>query len=341
MKKITMLFCCAALCVAQAAVLRQLKNLKEGELDVTGAGRIAAVEVVSPVAKSGTVTLSRVIPCDVYTNAYATSTSTSTVIEVASTVTNRFFDFYKDGEKKGQFLANEDEMRLEAVSAIETNRYFDLYVDGSLARIFEEGAMLFESGDWRIMYGRRREDTSMRFWWSLVDPSGATNAIVLAEPGVGYNAHELDFGSFGRAVERIEYTPTSSVAGGKVMYGRSPVDMVMTWWLIGADGATNAATRAEAGVGWLAHSINFGEAGLLQERVQYENSYATNTVVTVSTNSVTPVLKERAAITNELINGSCSGGYYYGAPSNTWIFVGDKLLFGGTAAGGTLRLVVE
>lgn len=356
MKKMMMILCCAAFACAHGAILKQFKNVAAGEIEFTGPGRIAAADVVSPSA-SGSVTLSRVVTCDVFTNAYSVTVATDDVISVSSIVTNRFFDFYKDGVNAGCFVAVTigRDMYLDAVSTIETNRYFDFYVDGKLQMIFEEGGtnavkngfaykdpMFLKSGDWRILYDRRPEDSSLRNWWILVDPTGATNAYVLAQTGVGYNANEIDFGTFGRAVERIEYSPTTAVAGARVWYDRRPGDpnMRMWWMLVDASGVTNAAVLADWDA-WYAHSINFGEAGLLQERFEYERSFVTNTVVSVTTNSATPVLKEHVAVTNQLLNGSCSGGYYHGTPENAWMFVGDKLIFGGTAAGGTLRLVIE
>ena len=351
MKNWLMIAAIAGMTVVQAAVLKQVKNLTAGEISV-GGGKLAAVEVVSEVA-SGTVTLSRVVPFDVYTNAVETSIVTDEVAAVSAVATNRFFDYTIDGVPQGSFVFTSD-WTFEAVSSMVTNRYFDFYVDGKLVRVFEEGGtnatyngytykdpMFLKSGAWRIMYGTKAGNPTL-YWWFLVDPQGHTNAQVLAEYGIGYiGAKEIDFGAAGRAVERKEYVPTSSAAGGKLVYGRDPVDLLSWWYLIDGTGATNAQVRGETGVGFYAHSVNFGTSGLFNERFEYITTYATNTVVSVQTNSVYPVLKSHNAKTNQLCTGTCSGGSYTATPSNGWLFSGDKLLFEGTATGGTLRLVIE
>ena len=242
MKKVVLICALAAAFCAGAVQMMQVKDLKQGELDVKGAGRLALVEVVSPT-KSGTVTLSRVITCDVFTNVYETSVSTSVVVSLESVTTNRYFNYATNGAFAATYLY--------------TSNY------------------TFET-----------------------------------------------------------------VGGGKVRFGFNDSQGRDYWYILAANGTTNAQVRAED-VGFDAHSVNFGPAGLLSERMEYLAAYSTNVTVSVLTNSATPVLKEHNAITNQILNGSCSGGYYGGFPTNAWMFSGDHLIFEGTATGGLLRLVVE
>ena len=115
-----------------------------------------------------------------------------------------------------------------------------------------------------------------------------------------------------------------------------------SWLMLGAGGVTNARVRVEVGVGFDALNINFGELGVMNERKSFVEHCTTNVTITTATNSVTPVLKKRLSVTNSVVNGSCSGGYYKGAPEgSTWLFGGDHLIFEGTATGGLLRLVIE
>jgi hypothetical protein len=222
--------------------------------------------------------------------------------------------------------------------------------------VFEEGGtnavkngyhykdpMYLKSGEWRIYYERIHPELSTRHDWILVDPTGATNTTVAAEWGIGYaGAKEIDFGEHGKAIERIEVVPTSSAAGGKIVYWSDRATWERYFSVIDGSGTTNATTRSEVGVGFMAHNINFGEFGVMNERLEFINSYVTNTVISYATNSVTPVLKDSVSVTNSVVNGSCSGGYYKGAPEGgMWLFSGDHLIFEGTATGGLLRLVVE
>lgn len=354
MKRFVLAFALCAAFWADAAVMKTVRGLQSGEIGAVGAGRIASVEVVSESA-SGTVALSRVTDVDIFTNAYAVTVSTSSAIQVSSVVTNRFFDHFTNGVLVASYVEDASNFQFLAQSDIVTNRYFDLYVNGKLERIFEEGGtnitvngivlkdpLFLKSGAWRILYENLTPHISNQYTWLLVDPDGNTNATALAEWGIGYaKAKEIDFGEAGRAIERIEVVPTSSAAGGKVLYDRDPASMHNFWYLIGGDGSTNASVRAESGVGWRAHNIDFGAAGYCLERVNYVNSYATNTIISTATNGVTPVLKKRLSVTNSVVNGTCSAGRYSATPTNAWMFASDKLIFTGTATGGVLRLVVE
>lgn len=357
MKKVVLICALAAAFCAGAAQLKKVENLRAGDLGTFGSGKITSVEVVSDSA-SGTVALKRVAVVDIYTNAYDVTVSTSRVMEVGSVTTNRFFDHVSNGVVVATYVQDPvwTNFQFFAQSGIVTNRYFDFYVNGKLERVFEEGGtnavkngyhykdpMYLKSGAWRIYYERLSPDLTSRIYWILVDPTGATNATVAAEYGIGYvGAKEIDFGEYGKAVERVEVVPTSSAAGGKIIYDRDLATYGIYWSVVDAGGATNATVRAETGVGWWAHNINFGEFGVMNERLEFINSYVTNTVISYATNSVTPVLKDSVGVTNSVVNGSCSGGYYKGAPEGgMWLFSGDHLIFEGTATGGLLRLVVE
>ena len=357
MKKVILVCALAAAFCAGAAQLKRVENLRAGDLGTFGSGKISSVEVVSESA-SGTVALKRVSVVDIFTNAYDVTVSTSRVMEVGSVTTNRFFDHVSNGMVVATYIQDSvlTNYRFLAQSDIVTNRYFDFYVNGRLERVFEEGGtnavyngytykdpMFLKSGAWRIYYDRLAPELTSAISWILVDPTGATNATVEAEWGVGYKgAKEIDFGTYGEAVERIEAVPTSSAAGGKVVYWRDPADWSTYWSVVDGSDATNAITLAEWGVGFWAHNVNFGEFGVMNERLEFVNHYVTNTVIAVSTNSVTPVLKKSVSVTNSVVNGSCSGGYYKGTPEGgTWLFSGDHLIFDGSATGGLLRLVIE
>lgn len=94
-------------------------------------------------------------------------------------------------------------------------------------------------------------------------------------------------------------------------------------------------------------TIDFsGEIGAdtLFERVDEIVGYdvTTNIVTVVMTNSVTPVKAYDLVVTNEIFSGACEGNCFHGVPSpDVWVFPGDRILFGGTATGGALRLVIE
>ncbi len=71
---------------------------------------------------------------------------------------------------------------------------------------------------------------------------------------------------------------------------------------------------------------------------------SSNTVYNVSvTTNTWPVFKETAVTTNTLLSGgTAASGKYSGSPASaTYIAVGEKLVFEGTAAGGFLRLILE
>ena len=339
MKKVVLICALAAAFCAGAAQLKKVENLRAGDLGTFGPGKISSVEVISENA-SGTVALKRVAVVDIYTNAYDVTVSTSRVMEVGSVTTNRFFDHVSNGVVVATYVQDPDldNMRFLAQTSAVTNRYFDLYVKGDLSLVFEEDGTnprCLKSGDWRIYNDRL--DGQMRQSWILVDPAGVTNATVAGD----YSAKDIDFGESGKAFERIEIVPTASASGGLVVYGFGPTRDLL-WSVVDASGATNATTRGEWGVGFWAKNVNFGEYGVLNERLGFVNSFITNNVVTVSTNAVTPVLKSAVSVTNSVVNGSCSGGYYKGAPEGgMWLFSGDHLIFEGTATGGLLRLVVE
>ena len=70
-------------------------------------------------------------------------------------------------------------------------------------------------------------------------------------------------------------------------------------------------------------------------------SLSTNTVTTTTTN-IWPVVSGIVAKTNTLVNGSCSGNVFTGAPTtNTYLKAHEWLIFEGTATGGWLRLIFE
>ena len=356
MKKVVLICALAAAFCAGAAQLKKVENLHAGDLGTFGPGKISSVEVFSDSA-SGTVALKRVSSVDIFTNAYDVTVSTSRVMDVSSVTTNRFFDHVSNGVVVATYVQDpvRENLRFLAQTGITTNRYFDLYVNGQLKLVFEEGGtnavkngyhykdpQYLKSGAWRIYYEKLTEGSS-RYYWLLVDPTGATNATAAVEWGYDYaSAKEIDFGEYGKAVERLESVPTYSADAGKIEYGRVGRTWETIWSVVDSSGVTNATAQAETGVGFHAHNVNFGEFGVMNERFGFINSYVTNTVMSYATNSVTPVLKESVIVTNSVVNGSCSGGYFKGAPDGgMWLFSGDHLIFDGTATGGLLRLVVE
>ena len=69
---------------------------------------------------------------------------------------------------------------------------------------------------------------------------------------------------------------------------------------------------------------------------------STNIVPAVITNSVTSLKAYDLTVTNEIFSGSCAGHCLHTKPENdVWIFPSDKIVFGGTATGGQLRIVIE
>ena len=90
--------------------------------------------------------------------------------------------------------------------------------------------------------------------------------------------------------------------------------------------------------------IDFQNHGIAFDRKDTldHSTFTTNIVTVVTTNSVTPVKAYDLTITNAIFSGSCEGNCFHGVPSpDVWVFPGDKILFGGTATGGALRLVIE
>ena len=92
--------------------------------------------------------------------------------------------------------------------------------------------------------------------------------------------------------------------------------------------------------------IDFGTGASRVEfsrnEIYNHSTFATNVVTVVTTNSVTPVKAYDLTITNQVLNGTCSGGVYHGVPSDgVWLFNGDKIVFEGTATGGAMRMVIE
>lgn len=90
--------------------------------------------------------------------------------------------------------------------------------------------------------------------------------------------------------------------------------------------------------------IDFTDLGVSFDRKDTldHSTFTTNIVTVVTTNSVTPVKAYDLTITNAIFSGSCEGNCFHGVPSpDVWVFPGDKILFGGTATGGALRLVIE
>lgn len=86
-----------------------------------------------------------------------------------------------------------------------------------------------------------------------------------------------------------------------------------------------------------AGAVEFSRSALYRD-----STFATNVVTVVTTNSVTPVKAYDLTITNQVLNGTCSGGVYHGVPSDgVWLFTGDKIVFEGTATGGMMRMVIE
>ena len=109
----------------------------------------------------------------------------------------------------------------------------------------------------------------------------------------------------------------------------------------------------EDGMGWtwgerniyhLANDValEFGAITFNRRDTLDHYNYTTNIVTVVTTNAIIPVKSGELVVTNEILTGSCSAKSYHGAPaSNTYIFGGDRLLFNGTATGGSLRIVIE
>ena len=86
-----------------------------------------------------------------------------------------------------------------------------------------------------------------------------------------------------------------------------------------------------------AGAVEFSRSALYRD-----STFATNVVTVVTTNNVTPVKAYDLTITNQVLNGTCSGGVYHGVPSDgVWLFNGDKIVFEGTATGGAMRIVIE
>lgn len=89
-------------------------------------------------------------------------------------------------------------------------------------------------------------------------------------------------------------------------------------------------------------ALDFGAITFNRRDTLDHYNYTTNIVTVVTTNAIIPVLSGELVVTNEILNGSCSAKYYHGEPQNdTYIFPNDRLLFNGTATGGSLRIVIE
>lgn len=89
-------------------------------------------------------------------------------------------------------------------------------------------------------------------------------------------------------------------------------------------------------------ALSFGAITFNRRDTLDHYNYTTNIVTVVTTNAIIPVKSGELVVTNEILTGSCSAKSYHGAPaSDTYIFGGDRLLFNGTATGGSLRIVIE
>jgi hypothetical protein len=69
-------------------------------------------------------------------------------------------------------------------------------------------------------------------------------------------------------------------------------------------------------------------------------SYATNTIVTATTNWV-PGTAATVAATNTLVSFTCSGGAGEAVPTNAFLLPGETVFFDGTASGRVLLVIEE